>query len=101
MDREKFEHLETHVVQLVEAFVRVQEENKRLHQDVKQLQAALHAQQKELERFRPDQEELTHLRAVMQTFLQERGVIRQKLEQMLGTIEWIEGHARVNSETKA
>ena len=101
MDRERFENLEAHVVSLVEAFARVQEENKRLRQDVKQLQTTLQAQQKEVERFRPEQEELAHLRTVLQTFLKERGVIRQKLEQMLSTIEWLEGHSRTDSETKA
>jgi hypothetical protein len=101
MDRERFENLEAHVVSLVEAFARVQEENTRLRQDVKQLQTTLQAQQKEVERFRPEQEELAHLRTVLQTFLKERGVIRQKLEQMLSTIEWLEGHSRMDSETKA
>jgi uncharacterized protein (UPF0335 family) len=101
MDRERFENLEAHVVSLVEAFARVQEENKRLRQDVKQLQTTLQAQQKEVERFRPEQEELAHLRTVLQTFLKERGVIRQKLEQMLSTIEWLEEHSRMDSETKA
>jgi uncharacterized protein YydD (DUF2326 family) len=94
MDRERFENLEAHVVSLVEAFARAKEENKRLHQDITQLQAALHAQQKEMENFRPEREELLH-------FLKERGVIRQKLEQMLSTIEWLEGHSRLDSETKA
>jgi mevalonate kinase len=101
MDRERFENLEAHVVSLVEAFARVQEENKRLLQDVKQLQSALHTQQKEAESFRPEREELMHLRAILQTFLKERGIIRQKLEQMLSTIEWLEGHSRLDSETKA
>jgi predicted nuclease with TOPRIM domain len=101
MDRERFENLEAHVISLVEAFARVQEENTRLRQDVKQLQTTLQAQQKEVERFRPEQEELAHLRTVLQTFLKERGVIRQKLEQMLSTIEWLEEHSRMDSETKA
>jgi mevalonate kinase len=101
LDRERFENLEAHVVHLVEAFARVKEENKRLHQDNTQLQAALHAQQKEMENFRPEREELMHLRTLMHTFLNERGVIRQKLEQMLSTIEWLEGHSRLDSETKA
>ena len=58
MDRDRFENLEAHVVSLVEAFARVKEENQRLHQDITQLQAALHAQQKEMESFRPEREEL-------------------------------------------
>jgi uncharacterized protein (UPF0335 family) len=101
MDRERLETLEAHVVNLVEVFARVHEENHQLSQDVKQLKATLHAQQQELERFRPEHEELMHLRTLMQTFLKERGVIRQKLEQMLSTIEWLEGHARMDDDAKA
>jgi chromosome segregation ATPase len=101
MDRERFENLEAHVVSLVEAFARVKEENQQLRQNVKQLQETLRAQQQELERIRPDQEELTHLRTVLQTFRQERDVIRQKLEQMLSTIEWLEGHSHMDEGIKA
>jgi hypothetical protein len=101
MDRERIETLEAHVVNLVEVFARVNEENHQLSQDVKQLKAALHAQQQEIERFQPEREELMHLRLMMQTFLKERGIIRQKLEQMLSTIEWLEGHAHMDDEAKA
>jgi predicted nucleic acid-binding Zn-ribbon protein len=101
MDRDRFDNLEAHVVSLVEAFARVKEENQRLHQDITQLQAALQAQQKEMESLRPEREELLHLRTLMQAFFTERGVIRQKLEQMLSTIEWLEGHSRLDSETTA
>ena len=100
MDIKRFETLEAYVVSLVEAFARVKEENQRLSQDVKQLRDTLHAQQKELERLQPEQEELTQLRAVMQTMQREREVIRQKLEQMLLTIEWLEGHAHADGGTK-
>jgi len=101
MDRERFENLEAHVVSLVEAFARVKEENQRLRQNVKQLQEALRTQQQELEHVRPDREELTHLRTVLQTFQQERDVIRQKLEQMLSTIAWLEGHSRIDEGIRA
>jgi predicted nucleic acid-binding Zn-ribbon protein len=100
MDIKRFETLEAHVVSLVEAFVRVQEENKRLSQDVRQLRDTLQAQQKELERLQPEQEELTQLRVVMQTLQQEREVIRQKLQQMLLTIEWLEGHSYTDGDAK-
>jgi DNA repair ATPase RecN len=100
MDIKRFELLEAHVVSLVEAFARVKEENKRLSQDVKQLHDSLQAQQRELERLQPEQEELTQLRIVMQTLQQERAVIRQKLQQMLLTIEWLEGHSYTNGDTK-
>jgi uncharacterized protein Yka (UPF0111/DUF47 family) len=101
MDRERFEDLEAQVVNLVEAFARIKEENQRLRQHVKQLQETLRSQQQELEHVRPDQEELTHLRMVLQTFQQERDVIRQKLEQMLSTIAWLEGHARMDEGIRA
>jgi DNA repair ATPase RecN len=100
MDRERFTALEAHVTNLVEAFARVKAENKRLSQNVKQLQEALRTQQQEVERLQPEQEELMHLRAVMQTFQKERELIRQKLEQMLSTIEWLEGHTHVDGGTK-
>jgi predicted nuclease with TOPRIM domain len=101
MDIARLETLEAHVVSLVEAFARVKAENEQLCQSVKQLQDALHAQQRELARLRPEQEELTRLRAVMQTLQQERHIIRQKLEQMLVTIEWLEDHSRTDGGTKA
>lgn len=101
MNIAQFETLEAHVVSLVEAFVRVKEENEQLNRNVKRLQDTLDAQQQELARLRPDQEELAHLRTVMQTLQEERDVIRQKLEQMLVTIEWLEERSRVESETKA
>lgn len=81
--------------------MRVKEENEQLRQNVKRLQDALDAQQQELARLRPEQEEFVHLRTVMQTLQEERDVIRQKLEQMLVTIEWLEERSRVESETKA
>lgn len=101
MDRERFEALEAHVTSLVEAYARVKAENKRLSQNVKQLQDALRTQQREVERLQPDRAELTHLRTAMQTFQKERDLIRQKLEQMLSTIEWLEGHTHVDGGTKA
>ena len=100
MDIARLETLEAHVVSLVEAFARVKAENQQLCQNVKQLQDTLRAQQQELARLRPGQEELTHLRTVMQTLQQERHVIRQKLEQMLVTIEWLEGKSHINGVPK-
>jgi hypothetical protein len=100
MDMKRLETLEAHVVSLVEAFARVQAENRQLRQDIKQLGDTLQAQQKELERLQPDQEELTQLRVVMQTLQRERGVIRQKLQQMLLTIEWLEDHTHADEGTE-
>ncbi len=94
MDIAQFEALEAHIVSLVESYVRIKEENKKLCQNVKELQDAVQAQEQELARLRPEQEELATLRNVMQTLQRERNAIRQKLEQMLVTIEWIEDRAR-------
>jgi hypothetical protein len=101
MDRERLEALEAQVLSVVEELVRVRAENQRLSQNNKQLQDALRAQQREVERLQPDQEELTHLRTVMHTFQQERDLIRQKLEQMLATVEWLEAHTHMDGGTKA
>ena len=94
MDIAQFEALEAHIVSLVESYVRIKEENQKLCQNVKELQGAVQAQEQELARLRPEQEELATLRNVMQTLQRERNAIRQKLEQMLVTIEWIEDRAR-------
>ena len=92
MDIERLEALESYIVRLVEAHTRMQDENAQLAQNVQQLQRLLQEQEQELARLRPEREELTALRQVMQTLQRERSVIRHKLEQMLVTIEWIETH---------
>lgn len=99
MDIARLETLQTHIVSLVEAYARMKEENQQLCQDVKELQGALLVQEQELARLRPEQKELVALRDVMQTLQRERGVIRQKLEQMLATIEWIETYTQSGSDT--
>lgn len=101
MDMARFEILEASIVKLVQAFARAKEENQSLCQYVKQLRDTVEIQQEELARLRPEQEELTHLRSMMQTLQEERHVIREKLEQMLVTIEWLEGHSRVDKKSKA
>ena len=101
MDMARFEILEASIVKLVQAFARAKEENQKLCQHVKQLRATVEVQQEELARLRPEQEELMHLRSMLQTLQEERHVIREKLEQMLVTIEWLEGHAHVDKKSKA
>ena len=100
MDMARFDILEAYVVNLVHAFARLKAENQTLGQQVQQLQDALDTQQQELSRLRPAQDELTYLRTVMQTLRQERHVIREKLEQMLVTIEWLEGCSHVDGSPK-
>lgn len=112
MDRERLEALEAHVISLVEAFARgkaenqqLSAENKRLSTENKrlqeQLQEARRTHQREMERLQPDREELVQLRTVKQTFQKERDLIRQKLQQMLSTLEWLEEHTNVDSGPKA
>ncbi len=101
MDIARLETLEAHVVSLVEAYACMKEENQQLCQNIQELQDALLLQEQELARLRPEQKELIALRNVMQKLQRERGVIRQKLEQMLTTIEWIESHTRSGCDTKS
>jgi DNA integrity scanning protein DisA with diadenylate cyclase activity len=101
MDIARLETLEAHIVSLVQAYACTKEKNKQLCQNVQELEDALLVQEQELARLRPEQKELIALRDVMQTLQRERGVIRQKLEQMLTTIEWIESHTWSSSDTKS
>jgi predicted nucleic acid-binding Zn-ribbon protein len=100
MDRERFDILEEYVVNLVAAYARMKAENKQLSQSIKQLQETLRTQQREVERLQPDREELSQLRTIIQTFQKERDLIRQKLEHMLATIEWLEEHPHGDGEPK-
>lgn len=98
MDLTRFEVLETHVMALVTAFVRLQEENKQLGQSVHQLQQELATHHRELERLQSEREELLQLRTKMQVLGQERSIIQQKLQHMLSTIEWLEERTRMDDE---
>jgi hypothetical protein len=40
------------------------------------------------------------LRAKMNVLQQERGIIQQKLQQMLSTIEWLEERTRIEGDAK-
>jgi len=95
MDLTRFEVLETQVTALVAAFVRLQEENKQLGQSVHQLQEELTTHHRELARLQSEREELLQLRTKMQVLGQERSVIKQKLQHMLSTIEWLEERTRM------
>jgi hypothetical protein len=87
---EKFAVLEAQVTHLLEAFVRVKAENRRLGQQVSQLQQALQAQQT-LEHAQPEQEELRRLHTMLHALQREREMMREKLEEMLVTIAQLEG----------
>jgi predicted RNase H-like nuclease (RuvC/YqgF family) len=97
MDTEKLAALERHLTHLIQAFIRVKEDNARLTQSLAQLQQTVHEQQRSLERWQAAQEELTRLRLVAQTLQQERELIRDRLTDMLVAIERLEGLAHVPS----
>ena len=99
MDLERYELLESHVVRLVQAFERIKTENNDLAQQVHHLQHTVSSQQQELERLQRERDELLQLRAKMNALQQERGIIQQKLQQMLSTIEWLEERTRIEGDT--
>lgn len=98
MDLARYELLETHVIHLLQAFERVKTENHRLTQQVHHLQHTVSSQQQELERVQREREDLLQLRARMNVLQEERGIIQQKLQQMLSTIEWLEERTRIEGD---
>lgn len=101
MDLARFEVLETHVTRLVRTFERIKTEHAELGQQVAHLQQTLSIQEQELERLRREREDLLPLRSKMTALQQEREVIKQKLQQMLSTIEWLEERMRVDGNSPA
>ncbi len=100
MDIARLEALEKQITHLLQAFLRVKEENTHLTQRLAQLQQMLHDQQHSLERWQSDQEELASLRTVTQTLQQERALIRNKLEELLVIIERLERVSHTPSESR-
>ena len=100
MDIARLEALERQITHLIQAFIRIKEENTHLTQRLAQLQQMLHDQQHSLERWQSDQEELASLRTVMQTLQQERELIRNKLEELLVVVERLEGFSSTPSDTR-
>jgi predicted RNase H-like nuclease (RuvC/YqgF family) len=96
----QYELLETHIIRLIQAYERVKTENHRLGQQVHHLQHTVSAQQQELERLQREHDELRPLRAKMKALQQERGIIQQKLQQMLSTIEWLEERMRIEGDAQ-
>jgi len=95
MDTERLAALEEHIALLLQAFTRVKQENKCLTQHLVQLQESLDEQQRTLEQWQSAQEELARLRTVIQVLRKERELIREKLEEMLGSLARLEGIASV------
>ena len=100
MDIVRLEALEKQITHLIQAFIRVKEENTRLTQRLAQLQQMLHDQQHSLERWQSDQEELASLRIVTQTLQQERELIRNKLEELLVIVERVERFSHTPSDSR-
>jgi predicted nucleic acid-binding Zn-ribbon protein len=99
MDIARLEALERQITQLIQALIRIKEENTHLTQRLAQLQQMFHDQQHSLERWQTDQEELAVLRTVTQTLQQERELIRTRLEEMLVIIERLEGFSHTPSDS--
>ena len=99
MDIAKLEALEKQITHLIQAFIRIKEENTHLTQRLAQLQQMLHDQQHSLERWQSDQEELASLRTTTQTLQQERELIRNRLEELLVVIERLEGFSHTPSDS--
>jgi len=100
MDLAQYELLETHIIRLIQAYERVKTENNRLRQQVHHLQHTVASQQQELERLQREYDALLPLRAKMNVLQQERGIIQQKLQQMLSAIEWLEERTHIEDDAK-
>jgi len=100
MDTARLEALERQITRLIQAFTWVKEENTRLTQSLVQFQQTLHEQQHSLERWQSAQAELTYLRGITQTLQQERGFMRNRLEEMLAAIERLEAFSHVPSDSQ-
>jgi len=100
MDIARLEALEKQITHLIQAFIRIREENTHLTQRLAQLQQMLHDQQYSLERWQSDQEDLASLRTVTQTLQQERELIRNKLEELLVIVERLEKFSHTPSDSR-
>ena len=100
MDIARLEALERQIIQLIQAFIGIKEENTHLMQRLAQLQQMVHDQQYNLERWQSDQEELTSLRTVTQTLQQERELIRTRLEELLVIVERLERFSHTSSDAR-
>jgi len=100
MNIARLEALEKQITHLIQAFIRIREENTHLTQRLAQLQQMLHDQQYSLERWQSDQEELASLRTITQTLQQERELIRNKLEELLVIVERLEKFSHTPSDSR-
>jgi predicted RNase H-like nuclease (RuvC/YqgF family) len=101
MDLTRFELLETCITHLVHDVEWVRAENTQLRQLVHDLQTKLSGQQTTLDQLQREREEWLPMRSTLQALQQERGLIQQKLQHMLATIEWLEGHIGAENNSRA
>jgi predicted nuclease with TOPRIM domain len=100
MDIARLEALERQITHLIQAFVRIKEENTHLTQRLAQLQQMLHDQQHSLERWQSNQAELASWRTITQTLQQERELIRNKLQELLVIVERLETFPHTPSDSR-
>ena len=100
MDIARLEALERQIAQLIQAFIRIKEENTHLTQRLAQRQQMLHDQQHSLERWQSNQAELASWRTITQTLQQERELIRNKLQELLVIVERLETFPHTPSDSR-
>lgn len=99
MDKASLDALESVIGCLLEAFARVKSDKQQLATQLAQLQQVIHRQQSALELWEAERQELLHLRLTARSWQREREAMRTKLEEMLRTVERLEGLVRSESET--
>ncbi len=101
MDLTRFEMLEKRVKVLVESCHQTQAENLQLRQHVERLQHTLAAQQQTLEQVQRERDDLSQASEAFNDLRRERELIQEKLRHMLATIEWLEKHTTMSSESQS
>ena len=99
MDVARLEALEKQITHLIQAFIRIKDENKHLAQRLAQLQEMLHDQQHSMERWQSEQAELASLRTLTQNLQQERELILNKLQELLVIVERLERFSHTPSDS--
>lgn len=94
MDMTRLESLESQILQLIQAYVHVKEENTRLLCHLAQGQQPVSSPPPSTEGWQSVHDELTYLRAAAQTWQHEREMIRMRLLEMMATLERLEGLAQ-------
>jgi len=101
MDLARFEVLEKRIKALAESLDHTQAENRQLRQQVRRLQQTVTVQQQSLEQVKRERDGLIQASEAVNMLRQEREVIQAKLRHMLATIEWLEKHTAMSSESQS